>query len=169
MLNNRTIWSIAHGSMTPVADLFKIFIIDCNRTLISTNIWTIWLQELSPHLIDCSIARRLLSLALLQFHTVGESEQRLDRSLFTQCIPSKSIHFNFKTLGTSSPSYCTSASSNEGLSIVCHQIVFHWIAFHQKFPLFIYKGIVVHSGKGFGIFDVSMCIWYVDCVIMQLC
>ena len=31
--------------------------------------WTIWLQELAPHLIDCSIARRLLSLALLQFHT----------------------------------------------------------------------------------------------------
>ena len=133
------------------------FPFDCTSTLdklrwkqhsqLMTN-WTIWLQELAPQLIDCSIARRLLSLDLLQFHTVVGSEQRLDRCFFTrQCIPSKSIHFNFKTLGTSSPSYCASAS-NEGLSIV-----FHWTAFHQKFSLFLYKGIVVHSWD----FDVSMC------------
>ena len=59
------------------------------NNLIARTRSTVW----SPHLIDCSIARRLLSLALLQFHTVGELEQRLDHSLFTQCIPSKSIHF----------------------------------------------------------------------------
>ena len=149
------------------------FLFDCNSTpdklkwkqhsQLMTN-WTIWLQELAPQLIDCSIARRLLSLALLQFHTVGELEQRLDHSLFTQCIPSKSIHFMTRLLAP----YCASASYEE-LSIVFHHIVFHWTALHQKFSLFIYKGIMVHSGKGFGIFDVSMCIWYVDCMIMQLC
>ena len=61
--------------------------------------WTIWLQELAPHLIDCSIARRLLSLALLQFHTsrVGTTSW----SLPLHAMHSLKIHsFHDKTLGT---------------------------------------------------------------------